>query len=282
MKCMKHSALVMAICTLSACGGGGGGGGSVPVAVVPPPVPVVTNQSSGGIWTAQYTVPSGTNAGDVIDFEGLVSENGQFFGYSKNTTNGCAALGFGQFSVSANNVMGSETFLLVQYSTIPGVTTNCVEPDGSTSGTGSITGTVAQRSSLTLSSTETTSKGSSLPSSTTTWTYSSLYSNPSSLAAIAGNYNDNGATLNISGSGVIFEQDSNGCVVLGQVSIIDASYNNYAVQVSFSNCGTIPNGTSASGLVTLDTSVSPTNLIGGVTGNIGGAIYALAFEAPKM
>jgi len=281
MKCINHSALVMAICALSACGGSGGGS-SAPVAVVPPPVAVVTDQSPGGIWTAHYTVPSGTNAGDVVDFEGLVSENGQFFGYSKNTTNGCAALGFGQFSVSANNVTGSETFLLVQYSTIPGVTTNCVEPDGSTSGTGSITGTVAQRSSLTLSSTETTSNGSVSPSSTTAWTYSSLYANPSSFAVIAGNYNDNGATLNINGSGQIFEQDSNGCTVVGNVSIINASYNSYAVQVLFSNCGSIPNGTSASGLVTLDTSVSPTNLIGGVSGSIGGTTYALAFEAPKM
>ena len=276
MKCMNHSALVMTVCTLSACGGGGG---STPVAVVPPPV---TNQSPGGIWTTQYTVASGPNSGNVINAEALIAENGQFFGYSKNTSNGCAALGFGQLSVTTNNVTGTETYALVQYSTIPGVTTDCSELDGSTGGTGSITGTVTQRSSLTLSATQTTSNGSALPASATTWTYSTLYASPSSLTAIAGNYDDGGATLNISASGVIFEQDSNGCVLNGQVSIINASYNNYAVTVTFANCGTIPDGTAISGLATLDNSVSPANLIGGATGNVGGTPYTVAFDAPKM
>jgi hypothetical protein len=55
----------------------------------------VTNQAVGGICTTQYTVTSGEDTGDVIDALALVSENGQYFEYGKNTTNGCAAIGFG-------------------------------------------------------------------------------------------------------------------------------------------------------------------------------------------
>jgi hypothetical protein len=263
--------------TLPACGGGGGSSS-------PSRAPVV-NQSVGGIWTTQYTVTSGANTGDVIDAQGLISENGQFFGYSKNTTNGCASLGFGQLSVNGTSITGNEDWVLVQYATLPGVQTNCVESDGSKSGTGTITGTVSQRASLTFTAAETTSFGTvSLPS-TTTWTFSNLYLNASSLGTIAGNYSDGGPTLNISSNGVIFEQDANGCVLSGQVSIVNPSYNTYAIEFAFSNCtgsAAAINGVAVSGLATLDTNTSPTTLVGGVTGNVGGRPFAEGFVLPLI
>jgi hypothetical protein len=276
----KHIIAAAAFASISACGGGGGtaGGGTAPP-------PTATTQSVGGIWTSQFTVTSGANTGDVINAEGIVSENGQYFLYSKNTNNGCAGLGFGQLSVNGSTVSGDEDFVTVQYSTIPGVTTNCVYPDGSTSGTGTVDGNVTQRQSLTVTATGTTSLGNALPSETTTWSFSSLYMNPSSLATIAGNYDDGGPTLSIDANGVIFEQDPNGCILNGQVSIINASYNAYGIRVTFSNCtGTSAslNGVTATGLAVLDTSTNPITIVGGLTGNIGGKVFAEAIEIPKM
>jgi hypothetical protein len=280
MASLKHIMTWAAFTSISACSGGGGaaGGGTTPP-------PTATTQSVGGIWTSQFTVTSGANTGDVINAEGIVSENGQYFLYSKNTNNGCAGLGFGQLSVNGNTVSGDEDFVTVQYSTIPGVTTNCVYPDGSTSGTGTVDGSVTQRQSLTVTATGTTSLGNALPSETTTWSFSNLYMNPSSLATIAGNYNDGGPTLSIDANGVIFEQDPNGCIINGQISIINTAYNAYGIRVTFSNCtGTAAsqNGMTATGLAVLDTTTNPITIVAGLSGNVGGHFFAAAIDIPKM
>jgi hypothetical protein len=281
MLSIKHAVTVSAFITLAACGGGGAstsGGGT-------PPPPPATTQSVGGIWTTQYTVTSGANTGDVITAEGIASETGQYFAYSKNTTNGCAGLAFGQLSVNGSNVSGNEDAAIVRYSTAVGGATNCIYPDGSTSATGTIAGTVSQRASLMLTATGTTSLGGALPAETTDFTFSSLYLNPSSLATIAGNYDDGGPTLNVNANGVIFEQDPNGCVLNGQVTMIDASYNAYSIQITFENCtGSTAslNGVTALGLVTLDTSTSPATIVGGMTANIAGQLFAEAFNLPRM
>ena len=277
---IKYMLSTAALATLAACGGGSGstGGGTTPP-------PSATTQSVGGIWTTQYTVTSGANTGDVIVAEGIASETGQYFAYSKNTTNGCAGLAFGQLSVNGSNVSGNEDAAIVRYSTAVGGATNCVYPDGSTSATGTITGTVAQRASLMLTATGTTSLGGALPAEATTFTFSSLYLNSSSLATIAGNYNDGGPTMTVDANGAIFEQDPNGCVLSGQVSIINSSYNAYGIQLTFANCtGTNANlnGVTASGLVTLDTSTSPTTIVGGLTANVAGQLFVEVFTLPRM
>jgi hypothetical protein len=280
MLSIKHAVTVSVLVTLAACGGGGStsGGSTAP----PPPA---TTQSVGGIWTTQYTVASGANTGDVITAEGIASETGQYFAYSKNTTNGCAGLAFGQLSVSGSSVSGNVDAAIVRYSTAPGGATNCVYPDGSTSATGTFAGTVSQRSSLALTATGTTSLGGALPAETTTFTFSSLYLNASSLSTIAGNYNDAGLTMTVDANGAIFEQDPNGCIISGHVSIINSSYNAYGIQLTFANCtGTSANlnGVVASGLVTLDTATSPAAVIGGITANIGGQLFVEAFTMPRM
>jgi hypothetical protein len=268
--------MLLVIAGVSACGGGGSS--SDP----PPPPPPPTNQSAGGIWTTQYTVTSGANNGDVIDAKAIVDEQGDFYFFGLNTTNGCATLGFGQASVSGSAVTATSDWGLVTWTTVNGVSPNCVEPDGSTFGTGSITGTVAQRASLTITETDTTSKGTMGSPVTTTWTYNSLYSQASSLATIAGNYTDGSATLNIAGNGVMFEQDSNGCVLNGQVSIPDASYNAYTFTLTFTGCPNFPSGTTATGVATLDTTQSPNQLIAGLRGTVNGQVYVEAVDLPKQ
>jgi hypothetical protein len=278
MRYFKSIVSATALLTLAACGGGGSPGANGQ------PVPVM-NESPGGIWTTQYTVASGANTGDVIQAEGIVSETGQYFAFSKNTTNGCAGIAQGQLSVNGANVSGSENAAIVRYSTISGVNTNCIYPDGTTSATGTITGQVASRASLTLTIAGSTSAGGALPSESTTFNFSSLYLNASSLAAIAGNYNDGGPTMTVDANGAIFEQDPNGCILTGQVSIINASYNAYSVRLTFANCtgaDVVLNGVTASGLLTLDTQVSPVAVIGGVSATVNGRPIVEIFNLPRM
>jgi hypothetical protein len=112
-------------------------------------------------------------------------------------------------------------------------------------------------------------------------TFNPLYDQASSLAAIAGNYVEagSGTAVSIDANGAIFSQDATtGCVVNGTVTIIDASYDAYAVQATYASCtgaDAVLNGITFSGLATLDTSVSPMQLIAGVTGSGGGTTYAI-------
>ena len=249
------------IAAVSACGGGSSSSD-------PPPTPP-TNQSVGGIWTTQYTVTSGPNTGDTIKAAAIVTESGQFYYSARNQNNGCADIGFGQASVTGNSISGNLNGASVQYTTIAGVNTACTYPDGSTSAPGTISGTVSQRSSMTLTLTATTSMGTALGSDTETWTFSNIYDESSSLATVAGNYTDGSDTLSINSNGAIFEQDpTTGCVLNGQISVIDAQYNAYSVSVTFASCtgnAAAANGLTMTGLATLDQTVSPAQLDFGIS-----------------
>lgn len=112
--------------------------------------------------------------------------------------------------------------------------------DGSASGTGTVTGTIQERSSISATSAFTTSLGATT-TSTISLLFDPLYNEDSSLALIAGNYVDwweyYDGVLNITSNGVLFLQDPyTGCVVNGRVAIINASYNVYDVQFSYSSC----------------------------------------------
>jgi len=266
LKPWKTAALASAVISVCACGGGGS---SAPA-----------NQSVSGIWTDQYTAGSGINSGDAINAIALVAENGEYFSLAENTITGCADLTFGTLSTTGSTVSGTSDWAEVEYTTIAGSSATCVETDGSISGTGTITGTVAQQASLSLTETDTTSAGTVLPAYATTATFSDAYSTPSALTSIAGNYNDGGNTFTISSDGTIFEQDTNGCVINGTVSIIDASYNVYGMQLTFSGCTSNANlnGVSLSGLVTLDSTSSPVAIVGGVNGTADGFFVATAFQ----
>ena len=63
-----------------------------------------------------------------------------------------------------------------------------------------------------------------------------LYNEPSSLAKLAGNWDDAGNTLTINPDGTFFEQQASGCVVNGAYTIIDPNHNLYRVSVEITNC----------------------------------------------
>lgn len=110
---------LVASLALSACGGGGGSSS-------PPPPPPITNASPGGIWEGSTS--------DGLSLIGLVTETGQFhFLQSDGVQYFC------YLSVSGNAVSSGFTGITQLGTTFT---------DGSTSGSGTLTGTIAERSTL--------------------------------------------------------------------------------------------------------------------------------------
>jgi len=258
--------------SLSGCGGGGGGAGSAPA-----PTLQSTNQSPGGFWTTQYTLTAGPNTGDTVNAFAVVTENGQFYYAATDQTTGCVVEAvFGQLSVSGNSISGS-----FDGDTPPSLNTPCAYPV--VPETGTISGTISQRSEMTLAL-----AGNASNLGPNTFTFSSEYNEPSSLATIAGNYTDNGGsnTLSINADGVIFEQDpTTGCVTNGQVSVIDAQYNVYSMSLTFDNCtGTSAdlNGVTLTGFASLDHRLSPAVLSYGLSTSVDGVPIVVVHANPKQ
>lgn len=257
MKRLVAGALVSVL--VSACGGGGDSGSNNS----PPPPPPPVNASIGGIW--EGTTSQGEN---VL---GLVAETGEFHFINEDMAQ---YVGTAVSNVNAVNASytGFANFGF-QFA------------DGSTSGTGTLTGTVQERSTLTATSNFTTSLG-NLNSTTLTLTYNALYDRDSSLATIAGNFQDSvGVVLNINSNGVAFLQEpTTGCVLNGQVSTIDTRYNAYRIQWTFASCqgqNAVLNGIVFHGLATLDNTTSPEVLIIGATGESGGVTAALVLGVTR-
>ena len=250
MKWLPICALAAII--LTACGGGGSGDSGAPT---------ITNRSAGGIW-------QGTSSASGLQIKGLVDEAGEFHFIQADGVQYAGTL-----AVSGNSVTGTFDGFA------PAGTTFA---DGSVHGTGTLTGTVQERSSFTANTTFTTDGGAG-DSGTVTLTFSAEYNQASSLAILAGNYTDSatGTVVTIGADGTIFAQDANsGCVINGTVSILNASYNAYRMQATYANCvgaDAVLNGVEVSGLGTLDTSTSPQQVIAGVTGQAGSTKVAVVY-----
>jgi hypothetical protein len=231
--------------------------------------------------------PSGaSNAGDTMQAQALVTENGDVFFALKDTVSGCAVIGFGQVIVSGSTVSGATDDAVVLWAPNPTVNTTCSYADGSTSATSTLSGTVTERSSFTITDTSTTSKGMALGSETNTWSYSNLYAQTPSLTTVAGNYADGSNTLTISSNGAIFEQDpTTGCVINGQASIVNPSYNAYSFSYTFASCtgnAAVLNGQTATGFGYYDNSVNPNQVVYGVHVTVNGQTVVLAGALNKM
>ncbi len=245
---------------LAGCGGGAGSSAPSGGNVTPP----VANASPGGIWQGIDPISNLTVTGIVTesgDLRFLRSDGAQYIG---------------TVTTSANSVTGTYSGYLP---------TGFVFPDGSTQGTGSLTGTISARQSLSatllfITSRNTRSTGSG------TFTFNALYNSGSSFQKIAGNYTDRttGATINVNGTGVIFSQDSvSGCIINGAISIINSSYNAYAIRYTFGSCRgtyTYLNNTTATGLAFLDTTVIPNVAYIGVSNANAGYVLTQALPRP--
>jgi hypothetical protein len=217
----------------------------------------VQNASAGGLWAGQL--------GDGTQLVGIVAETGEFHFIQEDGVQYFGTISTSQSSATAN---------------VTGVTPlGSTFTDGSTYGTGTLSGTVQERVHLAGNSNFRTSAGNTITNSVTL-DYDALYERDSSLQTVAGNFVDfgSGGVVNINSDGTAFMQDpSSNCVINGTVSIIDARYNVYRVQYHYSSCTAelaVLNGVTFRGLGVLDNTSSPEAFIIAVTGAVGTTGYA--------
>lgn len=212
--------------------------------------PMPTNASATGIWGGTDSV-TGMNVAGYIDSAGeavfIRSDGVQFAG--------------------ATQVSGDTLVAAVVAYTNFGSTFH----DGSTYGLGTLNGTVASGSTLTLALSFTTNAGTA---ETGSWslTFSTLTNSGSSLNTISANYTDtaSGSVISISGNGVMSGQNpANSCVVNGTISIINSSYDIYQVSLTYQNCTgsyAVLNGLQLTGLAVFNPNTSPTQMTISVAG----------------
>ena len=253
MRRCSHFIDVIAVIGMALCASGCGGSSSTSTSST------TANASAAGIWTGTdsasgLTLTGIVNAAGLADF--IRSDGVQYVGTVQisGTALAVALNGYTQF--------GAEF------------------PDGSTYGVGTLNANVSTGSSISGTLTFTTSDNTST-SSTWSLTFDSLYDTASSLSTIGGNYSDSstgdpssGATVSITSGGVITAQSSaNGCVLSGNMSTNNTSYDVYEVSYSYESCtGTDAtlNGIEFTGLAILNSNVSPMQIVIGVTGQSSG------------
>jgi len=239
------------------------GDDDAPVFVAPPSPPPPADEAFGGIWQG-----TDSNATAII---GLSTESG-----TVHFINEDGQQGFGIGVVDG-------TAVTINYTLVAEFGQTLI--DGSKSASCMATGTIRERQSLVLTTDCTTELGTDLTASALL-TYNDLYDRDSSLVTIAGTYNDFGSILTIDSNGVLFEQNPlTGCVFNGQVSVIDGDFNAYDIVLDIAGCGIatdILNGSSFTGIATLDNTGNPEVLIAGLTGNVGGVTVAIVFEALSL
>lgn len=249
--------------SLSGCSSSNSGGNTPATAPPPPP-----DQAIGGAW-------SGTDS-NGLEILALSTESGRLHWLVPET----GEQGFGIGSVNGSNISLSYTYVAPFGFTLA---------DGSASATCSASGTIQERQSIALTTNCTTALGEML-SASVALTYDPLYDQDSSLALIAGNYDDAGAVLNVNADGVVFEQDpETGCVLNGQISVIDPQFNAYDISVTYDSCDTdlypelAPfNGATFTGLGILDDTVDPVVAIVGLTGDAGAVTVSAVFSFPRI
>lgn len=230
-------ALGLQSCNNGGSSGGGGGG-------------KVVNASPGGIWNGADPYSPGNT------ITGIITEGGELTFLSSD-----GVQYFGAVTTSGNSIAGTFTGV---------APVGTAFSDGSTYGTGTIAGSINARNTMNVTVTFTTNKNSDLGSKSLSLNFDSLYDTASSLAAIAGNYLDptDNSIVSVNASGVIFSQNAtNGCVINGQVSLIDASYDAYKISYTFAGCVGVYaalNGTTATGLGALDATGTPVTAYVGV------------------
>ena len=243
---------------LLACGGGGGGTSIAP-----------TDSSPGGLW--QGTITAG---GATQQLFGLIAEDGRFHFFQADDL----VQYFGTLSVTGNQVTASFTGTPYEGTTFA---------DASIKGTGTLSGTIQQRSQITINATFTTANN-TVTNASATIRYSADYDVDSSLATISGNFTTavpvgtppGSDVLSITSAGVLTYDDTSvtGCMANGTVSIIDGRFDLYAIEFTYANCGgtlSVRNGVQFTGLTSIDRVSSPALMVIAVHGTVLGDPVAL-------
>jgi hypothetical protein len=258
--------LITANLVLAACGGGSGNGGGSGA-----PQPDV--QSVGGLWQGQFATASGAS----IEGSALIGENGTFFSQVDDPSARCDNVMTGTLTVSGSTVSGTVVLALLS-DTVPEVSAPaCVFSDGATTASGTVSGTVSQRSTLTLTPKLATSNGTALSVTTLQLRYdSAIYDAAPSLATIAGTYQGpTGAVTSISAGGAISVGYPNGCTISGTISVINSKYDAYGVSGSYAGCPSdeaMYNGATVVGILDAIGTAGSSPLFGGYSVSIGGHV----------
>ena len=218
MKTQRHSLVrlvsTISLTVLAACGGGGGSSDPAPV-----PVP---DAAIGGIWIGT-TTDSVSNEPQF--FLGLSTDDGRFRFLSADTLGQFV----GTFSADGTNLTGSGVGVAPLGSTWL---------DNSTAININLTGTISERATMSGNW-----SGGTGETGTFSFAYDSLYERGSSLSTVAGSwvsldqFDNPIGSITIDAAGRMDALDAAGCLYSGDVSIINASYNAYDLDVTVSNCG---------------------------------------------
>lgn len=264
-------ALFAALTLVSACGGGGDSV-TLPLGPGPPDLPPVTSDVPvGGWWMGTSMMTTGQQ--EKLELLAIVAEDGRAFFLQEN-----GVMFWGTLQSSGDRI--TSTLVGAGLLSMP-------LWDGSASGNGTFSGTIWERSTIVGTQDFTTAAGGRMVSSVAL-TYQSMYEDNSSLVTIAGNYADalglSGGVLNIGSNGTLFLQDpASGCVVNGQVSIINAAYNAYSIRLSYSSCTGLDsalNGVTFTGLAGYDAGAG--QVIALVQGSVGGIPFPNAFVFERV
>lgn len=220
---MKRLVVSAAVVVLSACGGGGGDEATT--------TPTTTTASAEGFWNG--TTTTGTQVSLAV------LENGETWGIygSGNTVIGAL---YGNTTTSGTTLSGS------------GTSFDFVSRDG---GSGSYTGTVTTKGTITLDADGTKFSG----------TYDTSYDQAASLASLAGTYtgwavtaatNAQAATVIVDVNGNIsssFVDGSLSCATSGKATPRASGKNIFNLQLTFTgNYCALGNGTVVTGVATYD------------------------------
>jgi len=243
--------MFIAVSVMVACGGGGGG----PVeGIAPPPV---NNVSPGGFWLGF------DNEGETV--LAFVTETGRV----QLLADG-GAQGPGQLTVSNGNEVSGEFQLVTQV--------GFSFPDGSTLSNCTLSGTVVERQTMSVSAVCTTTLGAVDQFTVMPLVYQEVYERDSSLATVSGLFDGRVVVTDIAADGTLFAQYSiNDCVANGRVSIINSDFNLYDVQFTMNNCTGIYdvlNDVSFSGMGILDNTNVPEQFVAPAIGDSSGRLVS--------
>ena len=217
---VKKYFILFALILIQGCSSGGGD--STPATTLP-----TTNADPTGVWEGTVT----ENGVGTFDLTGIVVGNQLRF-----ISDTAGVIYVGTISVSGTSFTATTTSYAI---------------GGTVFATSNLTGTVGTKS--TISGTFSSSTGST---GSFSLTYDTVTDKGSSLAITDGNWTETSGgsttTVSIDSTGLLTGSDTDGCVYLGSVSIIDSSSNIYNLSFSASSCGLF-NGTYAGYAVISDT-----------------------------
>lgn len=222
------------------------------------------NDSPGGIWIG--TRATGTEV--VV----LLTEDGDF-----RMLDPFGNVGFGQLDVDESNNID------LDYDIAPPFMDTIF--DGSSGATCEAVGTLTERVLLDTVTACTSTMGLEFGGALSL-AFSDMSARASSLGAIAGIYDDFGDILSIDSAGVLFEQSAaTGCVITGQVSIVDPNWNVYRASFTTDNCmgDHAPlNGSSWQGVLSLIDDAGTDVIFGGFHTQVGSDNVGLVIALPRI